>query len=61
LTPTADPGLGIGTPVLVCVRTTYSDTRPLRLTLTICAGDRNRLVYELGDISGYHGENGYAS
>ncbi|WP_405070392.1 GntR family transcriptional regulator [Kribbella sp. NBC_01510] len=54
-------GLGIGTPVLVYVRTTYSDTRPLRLTLTIFAGDRNRLVYELGDISGYHGENGYAS
>jgi GntR family transcriptional regulator len=54
-------GLGIGTPVLVYVRTTYSDKRPLRLTLTIFAGDRNRLVYELGDISGYQGENGYAS
>jgi GntR family transcriptional regulator len=29
----------------------YSDERPLRLTLTIFAGDRNRLVYELGDIT----------
>ena len=54
-------GLGIGTPVLVYVRTTYSEKRPLRLTLTIFAGDRNRVVYELGDITGYHGENGDAS
>lgn len=44
-------GLGAGTPVLVYVRTTYSAERPLRLTLTIFAGDRNRLVYELGDLT----------
>jgi GntR family transcriptional regulator len=46
-------GLGSGTPVLVYVRTTYSDTRPLRLTLTIFAGDRNRVVYEIGDLQAY--------
>ncbi|GAB2664450.1 UTRA domain-containing protein [Kribbella swartbergensis] len=53
-------GLGQGTPVLVYVRTTYSDKRPLRLTLTIFAGDRNRVVYELGDLTAYP-ENGGAS
>jgi GntR family transcriptional regulator len=46
-------GLGTGTPVLVYVRTTYSADRPLRLTLTIFAGDSNRLVYELGDLAAY--------
>jgi GntR family transcriptional regulator len=46
-------GLGTGTPVLVYVRTTYSVDRPLRLTLTIFAGDSNRLVYELGDLTAY--------
>ncbi|GAB3829721.1 GntR family transcriptional regulator [Kribbella italica] len=52
-------GLGSGTPVLVYVRTTYSDARPLRLTLTIFAGDRNRVVYEIGDLQAYvPAENG---
>ncbi|WP_328333037.1 GntR family transcriptional regulator [Kribbella sp. NBC_00382] len=46
-------GLTTGTPVLVYVRTTYSDSRPLRLTLTIFAGDRNRVVYEIGDLQAY--------
>ncbi|MGC4943810.1 UTRA domain-containing protein [Kribbella sp. DT2] len=46
-------GLGSGTPVLVYVRTTYSNARPLRLTLTIFAGDRNRVVYEIGDLQAY--------
>lgn len=45
--------LSTGTPVLVYVRTTYSVSRPLRLTLTIFAGDRNRVVYELGDLQAY--------
>lgn len=48
--------LGAGTPVLVYVRTTYSKDRPLRLTLTIFAGDRNRVVYELGELDAYNGE-----
>jgi GntR family transcriptional regulator len=38
------------------VRTTYCAERPLRLTLTIFAGDRNRVVYELGDLTGYDAE-----
>lgn len=46
-------GLSTGTPVMVYVRTTYSDERPLRLTLTIFAGDKNRVVYELGDLQAY--------
>ncbi|MET9313009.1 GntR family transcriptional regulator [Kribbella sp. NPDC003505] len=51
-------GLSQGTPVLVYVRTTYSDKRPLRLTLTIFAGDRNRVVYELGALGAYTAGNG---
>jgi GntR family transcriptional regulator len=37
-------------PVLTYVRTCYTKERPVRLTETIFAGDRNRLVYELGDL-----------
>ncbi|MEV4266388.1 GntR family transcriptional regulator [Kribbella sp. NPDC049584] len=54
-------GLSQGTPVLVYVRTTYSDKRPLRLTLTIFAGDRNRVVYELGELGAYTAGNGGVS
>jgi GntR family transcriptional regulator len=42
--------LGTGVPVLSYVRTAYSKERPVRLTETIFAGDRNRLVYELGQL-----------
>jgi GntR family transcriptional regulator len=42
--------LGTGVPVLVYVRTTYTKDRPLRLTETVFPGDRNRLVYELGQL-----------
>jgi GntR family transcriptional regulator len=42
--------LGAGVPVLTYVRTCYTKERPVRLTETIFAGDRNRLVYELGDL-----------
>jgi GntR family transcriptional regulator len=42
--------LGAGVPVLAYVRTCYTKERPVRLTETIFAGDRNRLVYELGDL-----------
>lgn len=48
--------LGPGVPVMVYVRTTYTKQRPVRLTLTIFAGDRNRSVYELGDLHAYHQE-----
>jgi GntR family transcriptional regulator len=42
--------LGAGVPVLAYVRTCYAKDRPVRLTETIFAGDRNRLVYELGNL-----------
>ena len=42
--------LGAGVPVLAYARTCYAKDRPVRLTETIFAGDRNRLVYELGDL-----------
>jgi len=42
-----------GTPVIVYARTTFSDKRPLRLTLTTFASDRNRIIYELGDMTAY--------
>ena len=32
------------------MRTCYTKQRPVRLTETFLAGDRNRLVYELGDL-----------
>jgi GntR family transcriptional regulator len=43
--------LGAGTPVLVYVRTAYTHERPVRVTVTTFAGDRNRIVYTLGDTS----------
>lgn len=43
--------LGPGTPLLICRRTGYTTEQPLRVTETIFAGDRNRIVYELGDTS----------
>lgn len=46
--------LGSGSPVLVYVRTTYTKDRPLRTTVTIFAGDRNRVIYELGDLVAFH-------
>ncbi len=42
--------LGTGVPVLVYVRTAHTKDRPVRLTETIFPGDRNRLVYELGQL-----------
>jgi GntR family transcriptional regulator len=42
--------LGTGVPVLVYVRTAYTKDRPVRLSETVFAGDRNRLVYELGQL-----------
>jgi GntR family transcriptional regulator len=49
--------LAAGVPVLTYVRTAYSKERPVRLTETIFAGDRNRLVYELGDLNAlYEGD-----
>lgn len=50
---TARLRLGSGVPVLVYVRTTYTEARPARLTMTVFAGDQNRIVYELGDLRAY--------
>jgi GntR family transcriptional regulator len=46
--------LGAGVPVLTYVRTCYTKERPVRLTETTFAGDRNRLVYELGDLDAFY-------
>jgi GntR family transcriptional regulator len=43
--------LGPGTPVLISYRTGYTAERPVRVTETVFAGDRNRVVYETGDLS----------
>ncbi|HEX5542130.1 MAG TPA: GntR family transcriptional regulator [Micromonospora sp.] len=45
-----------GVPILVYFRTAYTRQRPVRLTLTLFAGDRNRIMYELGDLEAYHRE-----
>ena len=39
--------IGQGVPVLAHVRTGYTDSRPIRLSLTILPGDRHKLRYEL--------------
>jgi GntR family transcriptional regulator len=49
--------LGTGVPVLVYVRTAYTKDRPVRLTETVFAGDRNRLVYELGHLEALYGRD----
>lgn len=46
--------LGTGTPVLVYVRTGYTIKRPVRVTRTVFAGDRNRIIYDVGDVSAVH-------
>lgn len=43
-----------GVPVLLYWRTTYSQTRPLRVTRTIFPADRNVIAYEMGDLAAYH-------
>lgn len=43
--------MGTGVPVLVYVRVAYTTTEAIRLTKTVFPADRNRLVYELGDLA----------
>ncbi|BAU84730.1 gntR family transcriptional regulator [Streptomyces laurentii] len=38
-------------PVLLWTRTGYSDTKPIRCTITTLRGDLNRLAYEIGNLS----------
>ena len=42
-----------GVPVIVYVRTAWTSTRPNRVTRTTFPADRNRVVYELGDLDAY--------
>jgi GntR family transcriptional regulator len=51
--------LDSGVPVLEYVRTayTYTKQRPVRLTKTVFAGDRNRLVYELGQLEALYDQD----
>lgn len=42
-----DPGV----PLIGYARTAWTDTRPVRLTVTMFPSDRNEIVYELGDLS----------
>lgn len=42
---------GPGVPLLVQLRTSYTVDGPVRVTETRYSADRNRLVYELGDIA----------
>jgi GntR family transcriptional regulator len=39
-----------GVPVLELFRTAYSLERPIRLTITVYAGDSTHLAYEIGDV-----------
>ncbi|MFD5113727.1 GntR family transcriptional regulator [Streptomyces sp. NPDC058391] len=43
--------IGAGVPVLLWMRTGYSDERPIRCTVTTFRGDLNRMNYEIGDQS----------
>jgi GntR family transcriptional regulator len=51
----ANLNLQRGVPVLRHWRTGYSRNRPIRVTLTLFAADRNRLVYEDGDTPAGNG------
>ncbi|WP_198358440.1 GntR family transcriptional regulator [Streptomyces fildesensis] len=44
--------ISAGVPVMLWTRTGYSDTRPIRCTITTFRGDLNRMNYEIGDLSG---------
>ncbi|MFJ5922290.1 GntR family transcriptional regulator [Kitasatospora sp. NPDC092948] len=42
---------GAGVPVLVWVRTGYSEDKPIRCTITTFRGDLNHMNYEIGNIA----------
>ena len=44
-------------PVLEYVRTAFTKERPVRLTKTVFAGDRNRLVCELGRLEALYDQD----
>ncbi|MBG0814993.1 GntR family transcriptional regulator [Planomonospora sp. ID82291] len=49
-----------GVPVLELFRVAYSEERPIRLTITVYAGDSTQFAYEVGDVSA-RGETGRGS
>lgn len=48
--------LSAGVPVIVYHRTAWTDQRSVRLTRTVFPADRDRIVYELGQLDAYDGE-----
>jgi len=50
--------LGQGTPVIRYLRTAFTRERVVRVTVTTFAGDRNRVVYTLGDVAALEREHG---
>jgi len=48
--------LAQGVPVIVYVRTAWTNQRPVRVTRTVFPADRKRIVYELGDLGAYEGD-----
>ncbi|MEY9844008.1 UTRA domain-containing protein [Streptacidiphilus sp. MAP5-3] len=46
---------GPGVPLLVQLRTGYTESGPVRVTETRYSADRNRLIYSLGSLSGLDG------
>jgi GntR family transcriptional regulator len=48
--------LASGVPVVIYARTAWTSARPVRVTRTVFPADRNRIVYELGDLSAYDGK-----
>src|SRR5262249_54046775 len=49
-------GLPTGVPVMIYIRTAWTDARPVRMTRTVFPADRNRIVYEIGDLDAYNGQ-----
>lgn len=47
-----------GIPVLVQTRTAYTTTEVVRVAETIWAADRNRVIYEIGDLSALYPKTG---
>ncbi|MFC0601856.1 GntR family transcriptional regulator [Streptomyces palmae] len=43
--------VGAGVPMLLWMRTGYSESKPIRCTITTFRGDLNRMNYEIGDLS----------
>lgn len=47
-----------GVPVLIQTRSAFTETRIVRVTVTTWAGDRNRVIYEVGDLRALYPQDG---